>query len=180
MPVGPLALMDEISLILVLSIMEQTKKDFAKAGKAYVPHPGDEVVIKMVNTFKRPGKKGQKGFYEYPQEKEKHLWPELTKHFPPSSRELSQQEMMTRLMFIQAIEAARCYEDNVIVSVAEANIGSIFGWGFAPFKGGVLQFINDYGVRSFVKQSKELAKTYGQRFNPPELLLKMAKKGDVF
>jgi 3-hydroxyacyl-CoA dehydrogenase/enoyl-CoA hydratase/3-hydroxybutyryl-CoA epimerase len=180
MPVGPLALMDEISLVLVLSIMEQTKKDFAKAGKAYVPHPGDEVIIKMVNTFKRPGKKGQKGFYEYPQEKEKHLWPELTRHFPPTSRELSQQEMMTRLMFIQAIEAARCYEESVIVSVAEANIGSIFGWGFAPFKGGVLQFINDYGVRSFVKKSKELAKTYGHRFNPPDILLKMAKKGDMF
>jgi len=87
---------------------------------------------------------------------------------------------MIRMMFIQAIEAARCYEDKVVVSVAEANIGSIFGWGFAPFKGGVLQFINDYGVNPFIKKSKELAETYGQRFDPPQILLKMAENGDSF
>ena len=180
MPVGPLALMDVISLTLVLSVIQQTKKDFEKIGKTCVSHPGDEVVIKMVNTLKRYGKKDRKGFYEYPQEKEKYLWPELRKHFPPTVPELSQQEMMVRMMFIQAIEAARCYEDKVVVSVAEANIGSIFGWGFAPFKGGVLQFINDYGVSSFVKKSKELAETYGQRFDPPQILLKMAQNGDSF
>ena len=88
--------------------------------------------------------------------------------------------MMARMMFIQALEAARCYEDNVIVSVAEANIGSIFGWGFAPFKGGVLQFINDYGVNEFVKEAKRLVEMYGQRFNPPEILLKMADKKEAF
>jgi len=88
--------------------------------------------------------------------------------------------MMTRMMFIQAVEAARCFEENVIVSVAEANIGSILGWGFAPFKGGVLQFINDYGVKLFVKTAQDLAEKYGQRFDPPEILKKMAEKGEFF
>ena len=88
--------------------------------------------------------------------------------------------MMTRMMFIQAIEAARCFEENVVISVADANIGSIFGWGFAPFKGGTLQFINDYGVKEFVGKAEELAVKYGPRFNSPEILKKMAEKGGSF
>ena len=180
MPVGPLALMDEISISLSLHIIEQTKKDFAEDGREYVAHPGNEVVIKMVREFNRSGKKDKKGFYEYPQEGKKYLWPELQRHFPPAVQELSQKEMMTRMMFIQAIEAARCFEENVVTSVADANIGSIFGWGFAPFKGGALQFINDYGVNDFVGKAEELAVKYGPRFNSPEILNKMAEKGGSF
>ena len=180
MPVGPLAIMDEVSISLVLHIIEQTKKDFADKGKEYVTHPGEKVVIKMVKEFKRSGKKDKKGFYEYPEDGKKYLWPGLKKHFPPAEQELSQEEMVTRLMFIQAIEAARCFEENVVVSVADANIGSIFGWGFAPFKGGALQFINDYGVKEFVGRSKELAASYGLRFNSPEILKTMAENGSSF
>jgi 3-hydroxyacyl-CoA dehydrogenase/enoyl-CoA hydratase/3-hydroxybutyryl-CoA epimerase len=180
MPVGPLAIMDEVSISLVLHIIEQTKKDFVDEGKEYVTHPGEEVVIKMAREFNRPGKKDKKGFYEYPLDGKKYLWPELQKHFSPADRELSQEEMMRRMMFIQAIEAARCFEENVVISVADANIGSIFGWGFAPFKGGVLQFINDYGVKEFVEKSKELAENYGSRFNPPDLLKTMVENGTSF
>jgi 3-hydroxyacyl-CoA dehydrogenase/enoyl-CoA hydratase/3-hydroxybutyryl-CoA epimerase len=180
MPVGPLAIMDEVSIALVLHIIEQTKKDYADKGKEYVTHPGEKVVIKMVKEFNRSGKKDKKGFYEYPQDGKKYLWPELQKHFPPADQELSQEEMMTRMMFIQAIEAASCFEENVVISVADANIGSIFGWGFAPFKGGALQFINDYGIKEFVGKSKELADNYGSRFNSPEILKTMAENGTSF
>jgi 3-hydroxyacyl-CoA dehydrogenase/enoyl-CoA hydratase/3-hydroxybutyryl-CoA epimerase len=180
MPVGPLALMDEISLTLSLHIIKQTQKDFAQEGKTYLSHPGENAVIKMVKEFNRSGKKGKKGFYEYPPDGEKYLWPELRKYFPPADKELSQQEMITRMMFIQAIEAARCLEEKVVISVADANIGSIFGWGFAPFKGGVLQFINDYGVDAFVEKSQELADKYGPRFIPPEILINMAEEGTRF
>jgi 3-hydroxyacyl-CoA dehydrogenase/enoyl-CoA hydratase/3-hydroxybutyryl-CoA epimerase len=83
-------------------------------------------------------------------------------------------------MFVQALESVRCYEEGVLRSVADANIGSIFGWGFAPFKGGTLQYINDYGVPEFVERSRKLAQDYGPRFEPPELLLKMAKKEESF
>lgn len=81
-------------------------------------------------------------------------------------------------MFIQAIEAVRCFEEKVVTTVAEANIGSIFGWGFAPFKGGALQFINDFGVKAFVEKATALADKYGRRFDPPEILKKMAENDD--
>ncbi len=84
------------------------------------------------------------------------------------------------MMFIQAIETARCYEEGVLRSVADANIGSIFGWGFAPFKGGTLQYINDYGLPAFVARSQALAERYGERFRPPALLLEMAEAGETF
>jgi len=126
------------------------------------------------------GKAHGAGFYEYPADQPKHLWPQLHDLFPQKNGNLSQHDMIERLMFIQALEAARCYKEGVVRSVADANIGSIFGWGFAPFKGGTLQYINDYGVGAFVDRSRQLAKQVGQRFDPPSLLKKMAGAGQKF
>ncbi len=180
MPVGPLAVHDEVSMSLSLHVMEQTRKDFAAEGKAYTGHPGEKAVVMMVKELDRPGKKAGKGFYEYPQGGQKFIWPELTKYFPLSKDQLSQQEMMDRLMFAQANEAARCYEEKVVMTVADTNIGSIFGWGFAPHQGGALQFINAYGVAKFVKRAEELAAKYGPRFKPAAVLVEMAKTGKSF
>lgn len=180
MPVGPLAISDEINLGLVHHIREQTRKDMAAEGKELPQHPADPVVDKML-SLDRQGKAQGAGFYEYPKEEKKFLWPELSRIFgKPDAVVLSQQEMMDRLMFVQALETVRCYEEKVVTSVADANIGSVFGWGFAPFKGGTLQFINDYGVRAFVERSRELAAKYGQRFTPPALLINMAERGQTF
>ena len=180
MPVGPLAVQDEVSLSLGLHVMEQTRKDYAAEGKTYAGHPGEAVIIKMVKELDRPGKKAGKGFYEYPAGGQKFIWPELSKHFPLSNKQLSQQEMMERLMFAQANEAARCYEEKVVMTVADTNIGSIFGWGFAPHQGGALQYINAYGVTRFVKRAEELAAKYGARFKPAAILVEMAKSGKTF
>ncbi|MDR3419500.1 MAG: 3-hydroxyacyl-CoA dehydrogenase NAD-binding domain-containing protein [Nevskia sp.] len=180
MPVGPLALHDEVSLSLSMHVMEQTRKDFAAEGRAYVGHPGEAVMVKMAKELDRPGKKAGKGFYEYPANGQKSIWPELTRHFPLSKQQMSQQEMMERLMFAQANEAARCYEEKVVMTVADANIGSIFGWGFAPHQGGALQYINAYGVARFVKRAEELAAKYGPRFKPAAVLLDMAGSGKTF
>ncbi|WP_029919295.1 3-hydroxyacyl-CoA dehydrogenase NAD-binding domain-containing protein [Nevskia soli] len=180
MPVGPLAVHDEVSMSLSLHVMEQTRKDFAAEGKTYTGHPGEKAVVLMVKELDRPGKKAGKGFYEYPQGGQKYLWPELSKYFPLSKDQLSQQELMDRLMFAQANEAARCYEEKVVMTVADANIGSIFGWGFAPHQGGALQFINAYGVDKFVKRAEELAAKYGPRFKPAAILVEMAKAGKSF
>ena len=180
MPVGPLAVQDEVSLSLGLHVLEQTQKDFAADGKAYAGHPGEAVLVKMVKALDRPGKKAGKGFYEYPANGQKYLWPELNRHFPLSKSQLSQQEMMERLMFAQANEAARCYEEKVVMTVADANIGSIFGWGFAPHQGGALQYINAYGVARFVKRAEELATKYGPRFKPAAILVEMAGNGKSF
>jgi len=181
MPVGPLAVQDEVSLSLSMHIIEQTRKDFAAEGKTLPEHPGAKVIEKMVKELDRPGKKAGRGFYEYPQSPnaQKFLWPELTKHFP-LKEQLPQQELMDRLMFAQANEAAKCYAEGVVETVADTNIGSIFGWGFAPFQGGALQFINAYGLDNFVKRSKELAKKYGERFKPAPIVVKYAKEGRKF
>ena len=175
MPVGPLALMDEVSLSLLKKVRLQTQKDL---GKELPKAPGDSV-FELMMSMNRPGKASGAGFYEYPDKEKKYLWPELQKHFPEKNR-LSQTEMMERMMFVQALETVRCLEENVVTSIADANIGSVFGWGFAPFKGGTLQFINDYGLRSFVKRAYELEKKYGARFKPPKGLVVMAEKDQTF
>jgi 3-hydroxyacyl-CoA dehydrogenase / enoyl-CoA hydratase / 3-hydroxybutyryl-CoA epimerase len=181
MPVGPLALSDEVSLKLMLHIREQTRKDLAAEGKEMASHPADRVLDVMTGEYGRFGKAKGAGFYEYPVNGDsKYLWPELQTIFPLQGEKLSQAVMIERMMFVQALEAARCYEEGVLTSVADANIGSIFGWGFAPFKGGTLQYINDYGVAAFVQRSRELAQMYGSRFAPPQLLVDMAENGRVF
>jgi 3-hydroxyacyl-CoA dehydrogenase/enoyl-CoA hydratase/3-hydroxybutyryl-CoA epimerase len=171
MPLGPLAALDEVSLSLAWRIVEQGRKDFEAEDKSPPTHPGEAVLDFMVNQVKRPGKAHGAGFYDYPAAGEKHLWPDLQTHFPPQDRQLSQNDMIERLMFMQALETARCLEEGILNSVADANIGSIFGWGFAPFKGGTLQYIDDYGQAAFVDRSRELAARYGERFTPPASLL---------
>ncbi|WP_286795721.1 3-hydroxyacyl-CoA dehydrogenase NAD-binding domain-containing protein [Psychrobacter sp. UBA6291] len=180
MPMPPLALQDEVSLSLSLHVMEQTKKAMEAEGKTFTPHPAMLVVEKMVKEFGREGKKVSKGFYDYPENGEKHLWSELTELYPTTDEQPSQQDLVDRLLYVQANETAKCYEENVVRTVADANIGSIFGWGFAPNQGGTLQFINSVGVDKFVARSRELAQKYGARFEPAQILVAMAAKGEVF
>jgi 3-hydroxyacyl-CoA dehydrogenase/enoyl-CoA hydratase/3-hydroxybutyryl-CoA epimerase len=180
MPVGPLALTDEISLSLLWHIRQQTIEDLKAQGKKPTEHPAYEVANKMLNELKRPGKAAGAGFYEYPKgDGKKHLWSGLKQNFPEGNQ-LPQKDLIDRLMFIQAIETARCLEEGVLRNIPDANIGSIFGWGFAPFKGGTLQYINDYGLKEFIVRAKELQGTYGERFAVPDLLEKMAVEGGGF
>jgi 3-hydroxyacyl-CoA dehydrogenase / enoyl-CoA hydratase / 3-hydroxybutyryl-CoA epimerase len=181
MPMPPLALQDEVSLSLGLHVADQTKKDLAAEGKAYAEHPGLSV-IRALCEIGRIGKKAGKGFYDWPTEKggEKALWPELTAMYPTAPQQPAQQDLIDRLMFAQANEAARCYEEGVLRSVADANIGSIFGWGFAPFQGGALQFINAMGAQRFVERARELAARHGARFEPAKVVVEMAATGRHF
>ena len=179
MPMPPLALQDEVSLSLGVHVADQTRKDLSAAGIAYKEHPGERV-LRQVCALGRVGKKAGQGFYDY-SGGDKSLWPGLAELYPVKANEQpAQRELIDRLMFAQANEAARCLEEGVLRSVADANIGSIFGWGFAPFQGGALQFINSYGVPEFVARSKELAARHGERFSPAALLVKMAEKGERF
>ena len=180
MPVGPLAVIDEINLGLVSQIRNQTRKDLAAEGKELPLIPADQVIDLMTKKINRLGRAQGGGFYEYPENGKKYLWPELQTHFPIAKDPLTQDQMIERILFIQAIETIRAYEENVVTSVAEANIGSIFGWGFSPEKGGTLQFINDYGIKKFEKRSQELYKKYGERFTPPKMLINMASNKETF
>ncbi len=178
MPVGPLALTDEVSLKLMDHIRQQTEKDLIAEGKEIPKHPGLPVISKMLE-LNRPGKAAGAGFYEYPKDGKKHLWEGLRQQFP-LKEQLSEHEMVERLLFVQAIDTVRCVEENVLRSVADANIGSIFGWGFSPFNGGTLQFINGYGLDKFVKCAAEYEAKYGERFAVPQLLKDKAAKGEIF
>lgn len=180
MPMPPLALQDEVSLSLSLHVMQQTKRALEAEGKTFTPHPAMPVVEKMVKELGREGKKVAKGFYDYPESGEKRLWPQLTELYPTSDEQPSQQDLVDRLLYVQANETAKCFEENVVRTVADANIGSIFGWGFAPNQGGTLQFINSVGVDKFVARSRELASKYGERFAPAQILVEMAEKGEEF
>lgn len=179
MPVGPLALTDEVSMGLMVHIRNQTVEDLKAEGKTIPEHPAYSIADKMVSDLKRPGKAGGAGFYEYPKDGKKFLWPGLAQAFPHTT-DLDEKTMIERMMFIQCIETVRCMEEGVLTSVPDGNIGSIFGWGFAPFKGGTLQYINDYGFKEFIARAKELEGKYGERFAVPALLEQMAKEGKEF
>ena len=179
MPMPPLALQDEVSLSLSLHVADQTRKDLAAEGKPLPEHPGEPVLRMIGGTHQRVGKKTGKGLYDY-HGRDKILWPELTKLYPTADEQPSQQELIDRLMFVQANEAARCFEENVVRSVADGNIGSIFGWGFAPFQGGALQFINAMGAARFVDRSRELAERHGARFAPADIVVKQAGEDGHF
>ena len=182
MPMPPLALQDEVSLSLGLHVADQTKKDLAAAGTPYTEHPG-MAVVRQLCEIGRIGKKAGQGFYDWPtagSRSEKTLWPGLAELFPVAAQQPAQRELIDRLMFAQANEAARCYGEGVLRSVADGNIGSIFGWGFAPFHGGALQFINAMGAKRFVERSRELAARFGARFEPAAVVVAQAESGGRF
>ena len=180
MPVGPLAVSDEVSLSLMSHIRQQTVKDLQAEGKAVPTHPATAVIDLWVNEYKRMGKAAGGGFYEYPAGGQKYLWPELKSRFEQPGQQISPQDIRDRLLFIQAIETVRCVEEGVLMSTADANVGSIFGIGFAAWSGGALQFINQYGLNDFIARARYLAEQYGDRFTPPALLLEKAAQGAMF
>ncbi len=182
MPVGPLAISDEVSLTLMQHIRDQSKKDTEAAGGNWNAHPAEAVIDQMVATHDRKGKAAGAGFYEYPESGKKFLWPELESLFvnAEKARTTELQDLKDRILFIQAIETVRCLEEGVLRTVEDANIGSIFGIGFAPWTGGAIQFINQYGVRAFAERAQVLADRYGERFTPPALLLEKAESNTAF
>lgn len=177
MPVGPFAVGDEVSVELMYKVMKATS---AALGDKYAAHPSDDVVALFVEKLGRLGKKVKKGFYDYPEDGKKYLWPDLAKHFPPAADQPSVDEVKKRLLYRQAVEVARCYEEGVLTAPQDADIGAIFGWGFAPYTGGPLSMIDTIGVAEFVRETDQMAKAFGARYKAPKLLRAMAKEGRTF
>jgi 3-hydroxyacyl-CoA dehydrogenase/enoyl-CoA hydratase/3-hydroxybutyryl-CoA epimerase len=177
MPVGPLAVTDEVSLELSYHVMSQTRKDL---GDAYVVTPADDVIDKFVNQFERRGKRFGNGFYDYPEGGKKRLWPGLAEHFPIADEQPSAAVVGKRLLYIQAIETVRCLDEGVVTHPADADIGSVFGWGFPPYTGGTISFIETEGVKRFVAEADRLAERYGDRFVVPATLRQMAETEQTF
>jgi len=180
MPVGPLAISDEVSLSLMSHIRLQTANDLRAEGETPIEHPAFRVIDLMLNDFKRPGKAAGAGFYEYPASGQKYLWPPLKQRFEQADGQISPQDIRDRLLVVQALETIRCVEEGVLTATADANVGSVFGIGFAAWTGGALQFINQYGLRDFIARAQYLAEQYGERFAPPTLLLEKAARDELF
>ncbi|MFA3839649.1 3-hydroxyacyl-CoA dehydrogenase NAD-binding domain-containing protein [Streptomyces aureus] len=181
-PAKVLSLMDELTLTLPRKIRNETKRAVEEAGGTWAGHPSDVVIDRMVDEFERPGRSGGAGFYEYVDGKRAGLWPGLREHFTKSGYEIPFKDMQERMLFSEALDTVRLLEEGVLTSVADANIGSIFGIGFPGWTGGVLQYINGYegGLPGFVARSRELAERYGERFRPTALLVEKAGKGETF
>jgi 3-hydroxyacyl-CoA dehydrogenase / enoyl-CoA hydratase / 3-hydroxybutyryl-CoA epimerase len=179
MPVGPLSLNDEVALDLGWKILKATEADLGLKAV----HPQQKKLLQeLVEKQGRFGRKNGKGFYDYPQNGPKRLWPGLLDLQPKKldPDKISVEELKNRFLVVQALEAARTFEEGVVTDVREADVGSILGFGFAPFTGGTLSYIDMIGTKKFVEMSKALEKKHGSRFKPSPLLLDLAAKGDTF
>ena len=177
MPIGPLAIQDEVSLTLTEHIASETRKALQAEGKTLPITQVDDVVKTMIHTFERKGKAAGAGFYEYPEGGKKHLWDGLS-HWAKEV-DISEQEMIDRFLFVQSLDTLRCYEENVLESVVDANIGSIFGIGFAPWTGGAIQFLNQYGLEKALLRANTLEAKYGERFKAPQKLKDSISQGKI-
>ncbi|WP_435583224.1 3-hydroxyacyl-CoA dehydrogenase NAD-binding domain-containing protein [Amycolatopsis thermoflava] len=182
-PAPPLQLMDELTLTLPRKIREETKSAIEAAGGTWKAHASEAVIDRMIDEFDRKGRSSGAGFYEYDENgKRVGLWPGLREAFKSGSGNVPFKDLQERMLFAEALETVRCFDEGVLMSVQDANIGSIFGIGFPAWTGGVIQYINQYegGLPGFVARAKELAEKYGEHFQPPESLVKKAEAGEKF
>jgi len=194
-PVGPLQLTDELNMELIAKIAKATREAAERdgtAGESYDEHPGAAVVTRMIELG-RPSRLAGAGFYDYEDGRRTHLWGGLAEEFPVAEEQIPFADVKDRLMFIEALETASCFEEGVITSSAAANIGSIMGIGFPANSGGAAQFMTGYqavdahgtgagpiGLEAFLARADELADRYGERFRPSAYLRDLAAGGESF
>ncbi len=177
MPVGPLAVGDEVGIDLSYKVLTQTRKDL---GDAYEPSPADDVVITMVEKLERYGRKNGRGFYEYPEDGRKRLWRGIAEHFPRAGTQPDVEEVKKRLLDRQIVECLRCFAEGVLETPEDGDIGAIFGWGFAPWTGGPFSWVDHLGLARFIEEADALADRFGDRFRLPEAIRKRAEEGLTF
>ena len=179
MPVGPLSLNDEVAIDLSMKILRAALADL---GEKAVDPRHVELITRMVEKEGRFGRKNGKGFYDYPAKPaKKHLWPGLKELYPQKpAAEVDVEELKQRFLATIALEAARTIEEGIVTDPREADVGSILGFGFAPYTGGALSYIDGMGAAEFAGVCKALARKHGQHFRPTKLIREMAEKGETF
>jgi 3-hydroxyacyl-CoA dehydrogenase/enoyl-CoA hydratase/3-hydroxybutyryl-CoA epimerase len=177
MPIGPLALLDETTLQLGYDVMQSTKKEL---GDAYQPSGTEDFMELMVVKLGRKGRRFGSGFYDYDDKGERlSLWQGMAQHYPLAEEQPSVEEVKQRLLYIQLIATAQCFEEDVVKDPQSADLGAIFGWGFAPYTGGPMSYIDTVGMENFVRTADNLAQRFGSRFAPPKSFREMADKGET-
>ncbi|MEU7318559.1 3-hydroxyacyl-CoA dehydrogenase NAD-binding domain-containing protein [Streptomyces sp. NPDC007083] len=183
-PAKVLSLMDELTLTLPRRIRDETRQALRAEGRELPVHPADAVLDRMVEEFGRTGRSGGAGFYDYDENgKRAGLWPGLREHFAAEGDPgIPLEDMKERMLFSEALDTVRLFEEGVLTTVADANIGSIMGIGFPAWTGGVIQYVNGYegGPAGFVARARELGERYGERFAVPALLAQKAERGETF
>ncbi|RJQ77810.1 3-hydroxyacyl-CoA dehydrogenase [Pseudonocardiaceae bacterium YIM PH 21723] len=182
-PAAPLQLLDELTLTLPRKIRNETKTAILAEGGTWDTRKSEAVIDDLVEKHDRKGKSTGAGFYEYADGKRTGLWPGIFENYTKGEEaQIPFKDIQERMLFAEALETVKCFDEGVLNSVAEANIGSIFGIGFPAWTGGVIQYINQYegGLPGFVARSRELAKAYGHRFEPPVSLVKKAESGEIY
>lgn len=178
-PVGPLALLDETTLTLSKAVIAQTRSGLRAEGKYLAEHPGEDVIVRMVDEFGRAGRSTGGGFYVYDEDGSKQLWPGLANAFGHAATQPAIEVLVERFLCAQAVDAAACLEEGVLTSTAEANVGSVLGIGFPQWTGGVLRYIDMVGVRNFVERADLLRQSHGDRYAVPALLRHLADRGET-
>ncbi|MCX7650484.1 MAG: 3-hydroxyacyl-CoA dehydrogenase NAD-binding domain-containing protein [Flavobacteriales bacterium] len=176
MMVGPLAVADEVSIELAYKVMKQTEAETGQPLRT----PAAEVVRRFVEEFQRSGRKAGKGFYDYPEFGKKRLWPGLADFYPRAARQPDVEEVQQRFLCIQTLETLRCLEEGIVTHPQDADIGSILGWGFAPYTGGTVSYVEFAGIQRFADTCRRLEEKHGERFRIPKILeekLKAGKRG---
>jgi 3-hydroxyacyl-CoA dehydrogenase/enoyl-CoA hydratase/3-hydroxybutyryl-CoA epimerase len=176
MPMPPLELSDAVGLALAYQVRKQTMADL---GDDAPPNPSWPILSKLVGELDRTGKRSGRGFYDY-DDHGKRLWPGLAEHFPPAPAQPDVQTLKDRFLYIQALEAARCMEEGLLLAAADADVGAVLGWGFAAWTGGPLSYVDTIGAAAFVARCEALSAAFGDRFDPPALLRTMAAEGGRF
>ncbi|GLQ23056.1 3-hydroxyacyl-CoA dehydrogenase [Algimonas ampicilliniresistens] len=177
LPIGPLGVQDETTLKLGYDVIQSTKKEL---GDAYQSTGTEEFYDLMVNDLGRSGRRFGKGLYNYDESgKRLDLWKGVTDHYPLAAEQPSQAEVQQRLMYAQLIPTARTFSEGVVPDPQSADLGAIFGWGFPPWTGGPMSYIDTIGIDTFVATADMLAQKHGERFKVPTLFRDMAEKGET-
>jgi 3-hydroxyacyl-CoA dehydrogenase/enoyl-CoA hydratase/3-hydroxybutyryl-CoA epimerase len=177
MPMGPLEVADMVGLDVMEKVSEQTRRDL---GSDYKDETAYNIAKWLVKDLSRLGQKNGKGFYDHGEKGQKKLWEGLSEKYPPKKELPEVEELKERFLVIQAIETIRCLEERVVLKPADADIGSILGWGFCPFYGGVVSYIDTVGTKWLNEKADSFAKKFGPRFAPPHLLKELASQNKKF